>query len=268
MAYEQILYTVDEGVCRIALNRPQFRNAQGRQLLEELDDAMQRAEREADIRVIILAAEGDHFSAGHDLKESQRDRPNLTVEQRWDWEEEHYLNYCLKIWDLRKPTIAQVQGACIAAGFMLVNMCDLIVASEDAFFSDPVAHSIGAASVEVLVHPWAIGARKAKELLYTGGKLTAADAEAAGMINRVVPRAELEEATMALARRIAEAPPFGIRLMKKSINRVLDIQGFRNSIQAHFDTHQLSHESETFRNATRKGLSGTIEQGKAKAATN
>ena len=266
MAYEQILYSIDEGVCRIALNRPEFRNAQGRQLLEELDQAMQEAECDPAVRVIVLAAEGAHFSAGHDLKESQRDRPNLTVEERWDWEEEHYLNYCLRIWDLRKPTIAQVQGACIAAGFMLVNMCDLIVASEDAFFSDPVAHSIGAASVEVLVHPWVIGARKAKELLYTGGRLTAADALDAGMVNRVVPREQLEAATMELARRIAEAPPFGIRLMKKSINRVLDIQGFRSSIQAHFDTHQLSHESETFRSATRKGLSGTIQTGKAKAA--
>jgi len=266
MTYEQILYDVGDGVCRISLNRPQFRNAQGRQLLEELDDAMHRAERDTEIRVIILAGEGAHFSAGHDLKESQAERPNLTVEQRWDWEEEHYLNYCLRIWDLRKPTIASVQGACIAAGFMLVNMCDLIVASDDAFFSDPVAHSLGAASVEVLVHPWAIGARKAKELLYTGGRLTAADALQAGMINRVVPREELEAETMKLALRIAEAPPFGIRLMKKSINRVLDIQGFRNSIQAHFDTHQLSHESETFRSATRKGLSGSIEAGKQKAA--
>jgi enoyl-CoA hydratase len=266
MAYEQILYAAEDGICRISLNRPEFRNAQGRQLLEELDDAMHRAEKDPEIRVIVLGAVGPHFSAGHDLKESQRDRPNLTVEQRWDWEEEHYLNYCLRIWDLRKPTIAEVRGACIAAGFMLVNMCDLIVASEDAFFSDPVAHSIGAASVEVLVHPWAIGARKAKELLYTGGKLTAADAMAAGMLNRVVPNDQLEQATMELAKRIADAPPFGIRLMKKSINRVLDIQGFRNSIQAHFDTHQLSHESETFRSATRKGISGTIEQGKAKAA--
>lgn len=266
MAYEQILYSAEDGVCRISLNRPEHRNAQGRQLLEELDEAMRRAEQDPAIRVVVLAAEGSHFSSGHDLKESQRDRPNLTVEQRWEWEEEHYLNYCLRIWDLKKPTIAEVRGACIAAGFMLVNMCDLIVASDDAFFADPVAHSIGAASVEVLVHPWALGARKAKELLYTGGRLTAEEAMAAGMVNRVVPREELEQATMELARRIAEAPPFGIRLMKKSINRLLDIQGFRNSIQAHFDTHQLSHESDTFRSATRKGISGTIQQGKAKAA--
>lgn len=267
MVYEQILYATNDGVCRIALNRPEHRNAQGRQLLEELDDAMRRAESDPDVRVVILAAEGAHFSAGHDLKESQRDRPSLSVEQRWEWEEEHYLNYCLRIWDLKKPTIAEVRGACIAAGFMLVNMCDLIVASDDAYFADPVAHSIGAASVEVLVHPWALGARKAKELLYTGGKLTAAEAMAAGMVNRVVPRSELESATTELAARIAEAPPFGLRLMKKSINRLLDIQGFRNSIQAHFDTHQLSHESETFRSATQKGLSGTIGQGKAKAAS-
>ena len=264
--YQDISYGVGGAICRIALNRPDVRNAQGRRLLEELDNAMSRAEQDDAINVIVLAAEGEHFSSGHDLKESQRDRPALTVEQRWNWEEEHYLNYCLRIWDLKKPTIAQVQGACVAAGFMLANMCDLIVASEDAFFSDPVVHSLGAASVEVLVHPWALGARKAKEMLYTGGRLTAEEALQAGMVNKVVPRSELEEATMALAERISKAPPFGVRLIKRSINRVLDIQGFRNSIQAHFDTHQLSHESETFRSAVRAGVSGSIRTGKASAA--
>ena len=264
MSWEQILYSVDDGICRISLNRPEHRNAQGRQLLEELDQAMQRAESDRDIHVIVLAAEGPHFSAGHDLKEAQRDRSDLTVEQRWEWEEEHYLNYCLRIWDLRKPTIAEVRGACIAAGFMLANMCDLIVASEDAFFSDPVAHSLGAASVEVLVHPWALGARKAKELLYTGGKLTAADAMSAGMVNRVVSSDRLTDETTELARRIAQAPPFGLRLMKKSINRLMDIQGFRNSIQAHFDTHQLSHESEGYRSAAQGGLSKRISNAKTR----
>jgi enoyl-CoA hydratase len=267
LTYENILYSVAGGICRISLNRPQFRNAQSRMLLVELDEAMGRADLDPEVRVVILAAEGAHFSAGHDLKEAQRERGNFTVEERWDYEEQHYFGYCLKIWNLKKPTIAQVQGACIAAGFMLVNMCDLIVASEDAFFSDPVAHSLGAASVEVLVHPWAVGARKAKEMLYTGGKLSAAEALAAGMLNKVVPRDQLESATDDLAKRIAEAPPFGIRLMKRSINRVLDLQGYRNSLDAHFDTHQLSHESQTFRSATQQGVSGTIQQGKAQAST-
>lgn len=266
MSYETILVKDEGGVRRLMLNRPNLRNAQNRQLLSELDEAMRAAERDTEVRVIILGAEGDHFSAGHDLKESQQERRSLTVEQRWEWEEEFYLGHCLTIWDLKKPTIAQVQGACVSAGFMVANMCDLIVASDDAFFADPVVHSLGAASVEVLVHPWALGARKAKEMLYTGGRISASEAQAAGMVNQVVPRAELTEATDKLAARIAAAPPFGIRLMKRSINRALDMQGFRNIIQSHFDTHQLSHESVEFKTAARGGISGAIATGRTAAS--
>lgn len=266
MNYESVLYSVDAGIGRISLNRPLLRNAQNRQLLAELDDAMRAAERDDAVQVVILGAEGDHFSAGHDLKEAQLDRSRLTVEQRWEWEEEFYLGYCMRIWDLKKPTIAQVQGACVAAGFMVANMCDLIVASDDAFFSDPVVHSLGAAAVEILVHPWALGARKAKEMLYTGGRVTANEAHTAGMVNLVVPRLDLISATTAMATRIAMAPPFGLRLIKRSINRMLDIQGFRNSIQAHFDTHELSHESGEFRKNTSEGVSKAISSGRQAAA--
>ncbi len=266
MTYETILARTQHGVRRLMLNRGAFSNAQNRQLLAELDDAMIQAERDRDIRVVILGAQGNHFSAGHDLKEAQRDRRDLSVEQRWDWEEEFYLGHCLRIWDLKKPTIAEVQGACISAGFMVANMCDLIVASDDAYFADPVAHSLGAAAVELLVHPWALGTRKAKEMLYTGGRISASDALTAGMVNRVVQRCDLNAATDALAAQIAAAPPFGIRLLKRSINRTLDIQGFRNSIQSHFDTHELSHESAEFKHNARQGLSGAIAAGRAASA--
>jgi enoyl-CoA hydratase len=248
-------------VIRISHDRPHFRNAESRQLLEELNQAIDAAVADDIVRVIILAGKGDHFSAGHDLKEAQRERSDFTVEQRWSYEEKYYFDYCLRILHVPKPVIAQVQGACISGGFMVANMCDLIVASDDAFFADPVVHTLGAAAVEVLVHPWVLGQRKAREMLYTGGRLTAVEAEKAGMINQIVAREDLETATLALAERIAEAPPFALRILKRSLNRTLEAQGFAVAVAAHFDTHQLSHMSEAFQSARDKGLAGAIRKG-------
>lgn len=256
MDYQDIRYEQLGNVARIYHNRPEARNAEGRRLLEELDDAVRRADRDASVHCVIIGAVGDHFSAGHDMKESIRDRPNFTVEERWAFEIEHFFDYSLRLRDMSKPTIAQVQGACIAAGFMVANMCDLVVAADDAYFSDPTGHTLGAAAVEVLVHPWVLGARKAKEFLFTGQRITADDALTYGMVNRVVPRAELESATLKLAEQIAEAPPFGLSLIKRSINRTIDAQGFRTSLSAHFDAHQLSHVSTEFQRvvAERKAI--------------
>ena len=263
MDYQDIEYEERGAIARIWHNRPQARNAESKRLLEELDHAMARAADDPAIRVVILAGRGDHFSAGHDLKEAQATRANFTVEERWAYEEVHYFDYCMRIWDLPKPTIAQVQGACIAGGFMVANMCDLIVASEDAFFAGPVTQTLATAAVEVLIHPWVMGLRKAKEMLFTGERLSAAEAHRIGMVNRVVPRAELEAATLALAERIAAAQPFGLKLIKRSLNRSLDMQGMRSALQAHFDTHQLSHMTEEFKAIRDRGLSKAIQKGKA-----
>ncbi|MBC7599283.1 MAG: enoyl-CoA hydratase [Polaromonas sp.] len=251
----------DGHVRRIWLNRPEARNAQSRQLLDELDEAFAAAGADKDVRVVILAARGQHFSAGHDLKQAQAERANFTVEQRWAFEEKHYFGHCMRIWDFPKPTIVQVQGACVAAGFMLANMCDLMVASEEAFFSDPVTHSMGAASLEVLIHPWVLGLRHAKELLFTGGRMTANEGKEAGMVNRVVPLASLDEETMALAQRVAKAPPFAMQLVKKSLNRSMDVQGMRQALSAHFDLHQLSHETSEYHQTRDAGLANAIVKG-------
>lgn len=251
-------------VARIWHARPEARNAESQALLDELDDALRQASDNDDIRVVIIGGRGDHFSAGHDLKEAQAKRSNFSVEQRWAYEQRRYYDYALRLWDCPKPTIAQVQGACIAGGFMVANMCDLIVASDDAFFADPVSHTLATAAVEVLIHPWVMGLRKAKEMLYTGQRVTAAEAQAIGMVNRVVPRASLEEETLAMARRIAEMPPFAMKLLKRSLNRTLDTQGLRTALAAHFDTHQLSHMSDEFRALRDAGMAKAIDKGKGR----
>ena len=258
MTYETIRWERLEEVVRLSHDRPRQRNAESAQLLAELDHAFAAAEADPDIRVVILAGVGDHFSAGHDLKEAEQTRSDLTTEQRWAFELQLYYGQALRLFDLRKPTIAQVQGACIAGAFMLANMCDLVVASEDAFFSDPVTHSLGAASVEVLIHPWVMGVRKSKEMLYTGEPMTAGEAHRIGLVNRVVARPELEAETLALAQRIAKAPPFALELVKRSLNRTLEMQGLKVALQAHFDTHQLSHTAGGFRAARDAGLGRAI----------
>ncbi|MDR2336372.1 MAG: enoyl-CoA hydratase [Burkholderiaceae bacterium] len=265
MAYETLEIENHGAVRRILLAREAQRNAQSQQLLDELMAAFDEARVDNSVNVVIVGGKGAHFSAGHDLKQAQAERANFTVEERWAYEELRYFDYSLKIRDFPKPTIAQVQGACVAGGFMIANMCDLVVAGDSAFFSDPVGHTLGAAATEVLIHPWVMGARKAKEMLFTGGKLSAQEACDIGMVNRVVPDAELADTALAMAQQIAKAPPFGLRLIKRSINRSLDTQGLRASLEAHFDTHQLSHLSEGFLTARDRGLASAIQKNAGKA---
>ena len=248
-------------VRRIWLNREAMRNAQNQLLLDELDAALTAAGQDEATKVLVLAAKGKHFSAGHDLKEAQEKRSHFSVEERWAYEEQRYFGYCMKLWDFPKPTVAQVQGACVAAGFMLANMCDLVVTSEDAFFSDPVTHTLGAASVEVLIHPWVMGLRQAKGFLFLGERMSAQRAYEIGMVNKVVPSGTLDEETMVVAQRIAMAPPFAMRALKKSLNRSVDVQGMRQALSAHFDLHQLSHVSSEFQSARDAGLASAIQKG-------
>jgi enoyl-CoA hydratase len=264
--YREITYEVLGPVLRIYHNRPKQANSESENLLAELDHALERAKKDDSIRVLIIGGVGKHFSAGHDLIGGMETRGDFTPEDHWLWESEHYLGNALRIHDFPKPTIAQVQGACIAGGFMVANMCDLMVCSEDAYFSDPVVHSLAAASVEALIHPWVMGMRKAKEFLFTGQKLSAAEAKEYGMANHVVPREQLEEFTLKLANHIALAPPIGIRMMKRSLNRTLDMQGYRTSIMAHFDTHILSTSTQEHRNIVAEGMNASINAAKKVAA--
>jgi enoyl-CoA hydratase len=248
-AFETVRYEVDGPVCTITLDRPDSANAQNTRLIDELDAAFDRADADDDVRVVVLAGEGKHFSAGHDLKElltkgddwaKLRDTP----EGKLRHEQVMYFDRCVKIRDFRKPTIAAVQGACAAAGLMLACMCDLIVAADDAKFSNPVLRMTGA-GVELLVEPWELGPRKAKEFLLCAETIDARDAERFGLVNQVVPRAELAAAARAMADKIALVPPVTAQAVKDSINRMLDLQGQRESWRYHFMIHQFVSNTAT-----------------------
>lgn len=249
-------------VRKIWLNRSEAANAQTKQMLIDLDAAIADATKDDSVRVIVLAGKGKHFSSGHDLKEAQEKRSDFTPEERTDYETEYYFKYCLNIWDCPKPVISQVQGACVAGGFMVASMADLVIASEDAWFWDAVLYSMGLAATEVLFQPWVMGLRHAKEFLFLGERITADEAYRIGMVNRVVPLDALDEYVMTMAQRIASAPPFGMRTLKKSLNRTYDIQGFRTAVSAHFDTHQLTHTTQEFADIRDRGLSAVIQENK------
>lgn len=234
-----------DDVLRITTNRPHVLNAQSRVMLHELDDAFRRAADDRDVRVIIVAGAGKHFSAGHDLgsPEEMEDAKTHPVDPGFAGEyqrlSELFLEITLRWRDVPKPTIAQVQGYCIMGGLMLASSCDLIIASEDALFADR-AIRWGGAHVQYFSMPWDLGPRKAKEYIFTGEFFTAADAERMGLVNRVVKREALESETMALAKKIAVHDPFSLRMAKRSVNDTLDAQGQRQAIEIAFKNYMMT----------------------------
>ena len=239
----------------VTMNRPRYRNAQNSAMTYALDDAFTRAVDDAEVAVIVLAGAGEHFSAGHDIGTPERDvdrsfdrRAMLWWDhvdraggdQRYAREIEVYLGMCRRWREIPKPTVAMVQGACIAGGLMLAWTCDLIVAADDAFFADPVLR-MGIPGVEYFAHPWMLGPRIAKEMLFTGDRFDARRAYELGMVNRVVPRADLTARTLEVAERIAAMPPFGLALTKRAVNQCEDLMGLRAGMEAVFGLHHLAH---------------------------
>ena len=244
-----VRYEVDGAVATITLARPEAANAQNSALIDALDAAFDRADADDAVRVVVLAGAGKHFSAGHDLKELLAGEEHwaamrATPEGKLRHEQVMYFDKLVKIRDFRKPTIAAVQGACSAAGLMLACMCDLIVAADDAVFQNPVLRMTGA-GVELLVEPWELGIRKAKEFLLTADKIDAQEAWRLGMVNRVVPRAELEAATREMAGKIALVPPVTAERVKESINRTFEFMGKSHSWHYHFMAHHFTHNTAT-----------------------
>jgi enoyl-CoA hydratase len=249
VGYQTLLVERRGSVELVTMNRPEVRNAQNTALITELDEAMRSADEDPEVTVIVLAGAGKDFSAGHDLKAYVGETPSdewhekrKTPEGKFEHERKLYFEKCLAIRNLAKPTIAMVQGHCVAAGLMLAAMCDLIVAADDAVFQNPVLRMTGA-GVEVLSEPFDLGARKAKEFLWTGDEIDAQEAWRLGLVNRVVARDRLEDETLSLADRIARTPAVTVQNVKRSINHAQDLGGFRSALEYHFMVHQFQHNT-------------------------
>lgn len=242
MSYRHIRYETDGPIGRVILNRPEYRNAQSRVLLEEMDDAFAGAVADDTVKVIVLMAEGDHFSAGHDLgtpdeKADQEQRPmEKGVRGRYRRSRDLYIDFTLRWRDLPKPTIAVVQGYCIFGGWMIASAMDMIFAADDAMFL--------ATNFQYFSVPWDMHPRKAKEILYESRFIDGNEALALQVVNRVYPRTTLLDETMAYAHRIAENDSFQLRLIKLAINNQQDVQGFKAHIDAAHTMHILSSVGE------------------------
>ncbi|HUQ55843.1 enoyl-CoA hydratase [Lentzea sp.] len=250
-----VSYERRDAVAVVTMNRPEYRNAQNSAMTYALDEAFTRAVDDDEVKVIVLAGAGDHFSAGHDIGSPGRD-VDTSFERKavmwWDHvgreggdlrfarEMEVYLGMCRRWREIPKPTIAMVQGACVAGGLMLAWVCDLVVAAEDAFFADPVVR-MGIPGVEYFAHPWVLGPRAAKEVLFTGDRFSAQRAYEWGMVSRVVPRSSLETTTFELASRISTMPRFGLALAKKAVNQSEDLMGMRAGMDSVFGLHHFAH---------------------------
>lgn len=271
-----VTYRVENAVAWIMMNRPKFNNAQNSQMTYALDDAFRKAVDDPAVKAIVLGGEGKHFSAGHDIGTPGRD-VDVAFPRRLLWEDhtqkpgaeflytrehEQYLGMCRRWRDCPKPTIAMVQGACVAGGLMLAWVCDLIVASDDAFFQDPVIR-MGIPGVEYFAHAFELPPRVAKEFLLLGERMPAARAEHFGMVNKIVPRADLTEAVRAWAESLAERPTLGTWLTKQAVNHIEDLRGKRTGMDAVYHMHHFAHAQNELVSGDR--LSGLDAASMAKA---
>ncbi|MGV2495158.1 enoyl-CoA hydratase [Pelagerythrobacter aerophilus] len=255
---EPVLYEAAGGIARVTLNRPRYHNVQNSQMTYALDDAFRRAVDDDAVKVIVLKSDAKHFSAGHDIGSPGRDF-HASVDRRLMWydhankagaekayirEQEQYLGMCKRWRDIPKPTIAQVHGGCIAGGLMLAWVCDLIVASDDAFFQDPVLQ-MGFPGLEYFAHCHELNVRIAKEFLFLGERMNAQRAYEMGMVNRVVARADLEAEVARIAGRIAEQPRLALQLAKQACNHMETLAGKNAGIDAAFGYHHFAHANNT-----------------------
>ncbi|MBO0735143.1 MAG: enoyl-CoA hydratase/isomerase family protein [Alphaproteobacteria bacterium] len=234
MADPVVLYEVDEKVGVITLNRPDKLNAISAELQQQLTQGFARADTDPQTSVVLLRAEGRSFCAGYDI--SAQAPP--TDDWRSDATKAHdhlrpQLEFEMLPWTMKKPVIASVQGHVLGGGCELVMLCDLTIAADNATFGEPEVRfsAVGPA----IVMPMIIGYKKARELLYFGDQIDAEAALELGMVNRVVPLAELREASLRYAKRLSLISPEALYATKRAVNRVADAAGFRTALYAGLD---------------------------------
>jgi enoyl-CoA hydratase/carnithine racemase len=257
-----VLLAEDLGpVRRLTLNRPASLNALSGELMDALDDAFAAAAEDDVVRVVILRGAGRAFCAGYDLKQDAEEGTKDAAE--WHHELDRDTRRLLRILELPKPVLASVHSYCLAGGMDLMLASDLAVAAEDAVFGY-VDIRFGSGIVSMFL-PWIVGVRTAKELVFTGeDRVSAAEAHRIGLVNRVVPRDELDDATLALAEEIAKNEPFVVRTMKASINRVWQLSGLRAALDANteldvmIETANLPARDEFRRITQEEGLKAAI----------
>ena len=264
MNYQNIIFEIKDKVCRISLNRPEKLNALSKALRMELDTALDEAESDDAVSVIVIKGAGRAFSAGYDIEptaggtekvfyDPAADRKRLIEDQRHWW----------RIWECSKPVIAQVHGYCLAGGTELSMMCDLVIAADDAKFGYPPLRDMG--SPVTPIWPWIIGARWAKMMYFTGDTIDGKLAEKIGMVNFAVPADQLDKAVEMLAQRLTNVPPDLLMLHKQQVNRAFEVMGIRAALASGPEFDAIGHFSKGaqegfFMPAMQKGIKWVLEK--------
>ncbi len=262
MEYQKII--VDEPrplVRRITLNRPEKRNPLSNELRSELFHALETADQDESVRVMLIRGAGPCFSAGYDLQSNSAEgQPFYTAGGLANWPR-HVVEGFFKIWDLAKPVIAQVHGYCLAGGTELATACDLVYVAEDAKIGYPVVRAISPPDNQF--YPWIVGLRRAMELMLTGDHMSGIEAVECGFANRSFPESALEDSVLGIAERVAMTPTDIQQINKRAVHRQMDAMGIRAGIRAGTEMQQLA----TFTKSTqahlaeiRKGLTQALSK--------
>ena len=249
-------------VRRLTLNRPDKRNALSNALRGELFAALEAADRDDTVRVVILRGAGECFSAGYDLSRegSRQPLPYATAGGPGQWAR-HVVEGCFRIWDLAKPVIGQVHGWCLAGGSELATACDLVYVAEDAQIGYPPVRMMSPPDNQF--HPWLSGLRPAMEMMLTGDAIDGLEAVRVGFANRAFPADRLEAEVLAMAQRVAKIPTDVQQINKRSVHRAMEVMGLRAAIRAGTDIQALALTTEssraTFANF-RQGVRQALDQ--------
>jgi len=242
-----IEYEVDGRVATVTLNRPEKINAITPDLQRALLDALRRAAADEEVRVAVVRGAGRGFCAGYDVTSGDMAASGVTADRL---QLEAILRGWLEIWDLPLPVIAQVHGACLAGGTQLAAICDVTIVADDARVGTPQL-PLGAGYVGSF-WAWFVGPKRAKEIFFeTGATITAAEAVAMGLFNRVVPAADLEREVRAYADAVARQPKDLLALQKLAINRTQEAQGFRQALLQGAEVDAIAHASPSVRAVNR-----------------
>jgi enoyl-CoA hydratase len=251
MAYQHIELERANRIATIWLNRPRYRNAQSRLLLDEMTDAFRELDYDNEVKVIILAGRGEHFSAGHDLGTPEELEDAATkpfgdgtmgrLNRSWHL----YIENSLRWRDVKKPTIAAVQGYCIFGGFMIASCMDLIIASKDAKFLP--------SHLQMFTAPWDLGIRKSKQILFENRFIPAGEALELGLVTEVVENGNQYEAAVAQAEKFAENSLMTLRMLKHSINSAQDAMGYRQAVEATHSNYMMLEMSASIKREGDKG---------------
>lgn len=239
-----VTYRTDGDIAIISLNRPERRNAVNAAVSRALIGYIDTVNQDPDITVIVLRGEGKSFCAGHDVERSDPEREkfrhnSIHTHKRLS----RGLRLATAIWESHKPIIASVQGHALGEGCVISMLCDLTIAAEGALFGEPEIRFAGPATAMMM--PWVVGLKRARELIYMGDMIDAAEAREIGIVNRVVPADELEEATLKYARRLAKIGPEALYCARTTINRILEAQGIRQAFNSTVDLIAPTYATET-----------------------